>query len=599
MADQMEKQREQGIRQADKNWVHQMSCFAWGHDLVNIHETIAVDMLHQLQKGVFRDLVTLVGRLVNDLVPGDKTLRGKKKQNRSYKQSAGLVQLDARFSIVPPFPGLKHFKRFSHVQQWTGSEERDLLRIFIPVITPLLLPKAADALSYARALVDFITLAQYRTHDDMTLNYMGQALYRIDHTKEAFGKYRPKDSDGNPQWNYPKFHSLSHYITWIRRFGPPNGSDSEHMEVGHKTKLKLFYDLTNKNDGYLKQIASHNTRETSRLAMDQSLLHFFGTTSEEGVNIEVHATAMSKTPMLLTKMNCFSLTIAQIQQLRALRLDVKTTTLASEAARATNLKGFIEALAVFVKRSRAEICGELIKESQRDQCEADSSWVCNYPIQFFGSVRCWRRTGKDETDTEAMESELLRCTPSWRGLGPRQDYCWVQEYPPTEPSYHQALNHAQDTNVQSSYLNGQRVGHLRALIKVVDIDFPDLGIHDRRPEYCAALVDIHPLKNKGVPHPIHGIVEVTRGEVPTVDKPRALKGRRFYPLSTLIRSAHIIPASHNILEKSTDLFYINNYIDWDQYQVLYEDGWEEKGRQRARQVKAQHDAARAKVALRM
>jgi len=79
MADQMEKQREQGIRQADKNWVHQMSCFAWGHDLVNIHETIAVDMLHQLQKGVFRDLVTLVGRLVNDLVPGDKTLRGKKK----------------------------------------------------------------------------------------------------------------------------------------------------------------------------------------------------------------------------------------------------------------------------------------------------------------------------------------------------------------------------------------------------------------------------------------------------------------------------------------------------------------------------------------
>ena len=38
----------------------------------------------------------------------------------------------------------------------------------------------------ARAIVDFILLAQYKTHDDETLRYLEQALYRIDKTKVVF-----------------------------------------------------------------------------------------------------------------------------------------------------------------------------------------------------------------------------------------------------------------------------------------------------------------------------------------------------------------------------------------------------------------------------
>jgi hypothetical protein len=44
----------------------------------------------------------------------------------------------------------------------------------------------------------------------------------------------------------------------------------------------------------------------------------------------------------------------------------------------------------------------------------------------------------------------------------------------------------------------------------------------------------------------------------------------FYSLNELLCSAHLILTT-------TGSFYINNYINWDQYQVLYKDDWEAQG----------------------
>ena len=44
-----------------------------------------------------------------------------------------------------------------------------------------------------------------------------------------------------------------------------------------------------------------------------------------------------------------------------------------------------------------------------------------------------------------------------------------------------------------------------------------------------------------------------------------LAGNRFYFIQSILQSAYIIPASYS----HPDLFYINNYIDWDQYNTLY------------------------------
>ena len=119
-----------------------------------------------------------------------------------------------------------------------------------------MLPKALHALAYARALIDFITLVQYRTYNDYTLRYISQAIFRIDNTKEAFVKYRPKDYSDKAYWNYPKFHSISHYVIFIMNFSALNRFDSENSEVAYKFLLKDFYDRTNKTNTFLQQIAS-------------------------------------------------------------------------------------------------------------------------------------------------------------------------------------------------------------------------------------------------------------------------------------------------------------------------------------------------------
>jgi len=197
--------------------------------------------------------------------------------------------------------------------------------------------------------------------------------------------------------------------------------------------------------------------------------------------------------------------------------------------------------------------------------------VKSYPVQLHPSLKCWRRTRKKYQDTELLESEYLRCTPRWRGGESRKDYCWVQEFPLTD---------SRDENPLPNPLNGRRIGQLQALVTVVDIRCR-LKDREEHPTYYCVLIDTMPIKNQGQPHEIHGMVEVGPALVSHPRSNRGFFGRQFYPLNTILRSAHIVPAFIGTKSKGTDIYYINNYIDWDQYQDLFEIGWMEKQTRRA------------------
>jgi hypothetical protein len=58
----------------------------------------------------------------------------------------------------------------------------------------------------------------------------------------------------------------------------------------------------------------------------------------------------------------------------------------------------------------------------------------------------------------------------------------------------------------------------------------------------------------------------------TAANPQALGAQRFYNCATVSRAAHVIPA---FLKKS-DTFIVNNYIDWDEFNALYDLEWWKK-----------------------
>jgi hypothetical protein len=593
MQNQIYKQRtsKRKISKAHDEWVHEYDNFGWRHAHVNIYDCIGSDMLHQLYKGLVKDLIKHLTMLVSNSIHSAVATKAKPKNARTFRDSSGSIQLDARFAAIPPHTHLKHFKNFSQVQQWTGSEDKDVLRVLIPVITPLLIHVEPDAIIYSRALADFVTIAEYKSHDEYTLEYLEWALKRIDNTKGVFDAFRPKDKADEAHWNYPKFHFISHYITLIKRFGALNGWTSEHMEAPHKYLLKTFYDRTNKGESYLDQICSWNTRETNLKAMDNMLLHYFGTASKMSLEIPTMVTSMSREPQLLTTTGCQSIS-ARISWLYRLKRDVTTT--AMYAQQALRLKGFVNSLAVFVSECREKLNGKTSKdrvEKEDDAALPDSTWVEGYPIQIFGSLKCWKRTGKDEQNSEALEAEYLRCSYKWRGNRRRADYCWVQEWDP--PSADLNLSEYKPHHA----LSGQRVGQIQALIKVTDID--NLMPNGKFAQYCCALVDLCELKSNGIPHEIHGMVEVFPPRVPTTENPRKLFGRKFYALDSILRSAHVVPSWSTGEPKSNDVLYINNYIDWDQYQVLYGADWMDSTSKRAQNIRALHEQAKAQARQRL
>ena len=124
-------------------------------------------------------------------------------------------------------------------------------------------------------------------------------------------------------------------------------------------------------------------------------------------------------------------------------------------------------------------------------------------------------------------------------------------------------------------LGGRRLGELLLIISIQDPErlrliTDDNGVSRRKPAvYTGALVDRLQVLNGGRPHEIHGMVEAQRcpcrrtpSEECWSSRKRNLGCRCFYVLENVVRSAHVIPTS-----AEHESFYVNNYIDWDQYTI--------------------------------
>ncbi len=85
---------------------------------------------------------------------------------------------------------------------------------------------------FIHAIVDFVLLAEYKSYNGDTIEYLKAALYRIDKTKDVFLLYRPDDKNP-PNFNIPKLHTISHYLEMIRVFGVLMGIITKHGKRAH------------------------------------------------------------------------------------------------------------------------------------------------------------------------------------------------------------------------------------------------------------------------------------------------------------------------------------------------------------------------------
>jgi hypothetical protein len=98
--------------------------FADAHAGCNIYSCLNVDRLHQLLKSLFKDHTwEWIVSFLKDI----------------YDQEMGLDLIDKRFSIIPRFSNIRQFgDRDTPVKQWTGGEYKDMVKVWLAALAPLL-----------------------------------------------------------------------------------------------------------------------------------------------------------------------------------------------------------------------------------------------------------------------------------------------------------------------------------------------------------------------------------------------------------------------------------------------------------------------------
>ena len=99
-------------------------------------------------------------------------------------------------------------------------------------------------ISAVTALLDFIYIAKYSTHNSITLGYMQDALDRFHKNHDYFIATLVRED-----FNIPKFHSLLHYIESIENFEATDNYNTEMFERLHIDFAKHRWRASNQRDG--------------------------------------------------------------------------------------------------------------------------------------------------------------------------------------------------------------------------------------------------------------------------------------------------------------------------------------------------------------
>lgn len=191
--------------------------------VTDIHQSLTADTLHQLWQGVIKYLTAWSISLL------------------------GKVEFDHRARCIPLAHGARHFPDgVSKLSQMSGREHKEVARLLLGCIQDA--PKLSKrdrihASAAARGLLDFAYTAEFSQHNGETLGYLKAALDMFHKHKDVFVRCKVQ---GN--MNFPKLHSLQHYIESIQEFGTVSNYSTEATERLHIDFSKNLYRATNHRD---------------------------------------------------------------------------------------------------------------------------------------------------------------------------------------------------------------------------------------------------------------------------------------------------------------------------------------------------------------
>ncbi len=174
---------------------------------------------------------------------------------------------------------------------------------------------------------------------------------------------------------------------------------------------------------------------------------------------------------------------------------------------------------------------------------------------------------KNIVDATKRIKKLVQCLLEWDSdKRPCQDYICLGEREPEDGP----------PNDKKPW-NRKQIGKLLFIVTVAD---PEWFIDKDRPIiYIGIFVELYNWKNHRQVHKIHGMVELEKMCVSMAKLLRNFGAHFIVEISLILHSAHIV-----FRDQEKIVFYVNNYIDWDQFNQLYVPDWPEKNVQNVDKV---------------
>ena len=108
--------------------------------------------------------------------------------------------------------------------------------------------KNSYAVHFIKTIVHFVFLTRYFIHDDLTLNYLKNALFWINILKDVFREHRLLNKKTKKKYfNIFKFHMILHFKKDIKLYNIIDNFNTKHTESRH-IKVKEYFDQINKQD---------------------------------------------------------------------------------------------------------------------------------------------------------------------------------------------------------------------------------------------------------------------------------------------------------------------------------------------------------------
>jgi hypothetical protein len=217
-----------------------------------------------------------------------------------------------------------------------------------------------------------------------------------------------------------------------------------------------------------------------------------------------------------------------------------------------NMSKLISALTIFIKEQRRTTNNmQELKEIDKYCRESNSSWMKNLYVNFHDFLTCWIRNKQDSSNMKNLIEEKIRCKSNWQNKFDhwKQDYVWMQK--------------------QTSFdaLNDKLIEQIQVIMTIEDsrriINQTKSNI------YFKVLLNLMRSRNKNISNEIFNMIELQSWSKKISKNSRRLDVKRFFDMSSILRSAHVISNEWNE-------YYVNNYIDWDTYNIAHDNDFMKK-----------------------